>query len=84
MVNKEKFITKAYELDGSYVNYGDCLYSCCKDEGILEETYDYMVNQAKDVNDVDEKVYVLMGSPKPDLIIVNEDGTETLIKQKWD
>jgi hypothetical protein len=84
MVDREKFITKAHELKGSYVDYGRCMYSFCKDEGILEEAYDYMINQAKDVNDFDKKVYVLMGSPTPDLIIVDEDGTETIIKQKWD
>ena len=65
MANKQKFICVAQSLDGSYYDYGRCLYIITHANGIDDEVFDYMVNIACDVNEVDRKVYELLGKPDP-------------------
>ena len=65
MVNKQKFIGLAQSLDGSYYDYGRCLYIITHANGLDEEIFNYMVNVANDVSEVDRKVYELLGEPEP-------------------
>ena len=65
MVSKQKFIDLAQNLDGSYYDYGRCLYIIAHANGLDEEIFDYMVNVANDVNEVDKKVYELLSKPDP-------------------
>ena len=65
MVNKKDFIDKVQSLEGSYFDYGRCLFLMVKQNGILDEVADFAFNYAKSSYDLDEKVYELMGCPDP-------------------
>ena len=71
-VNKEAFIKAAQNLEGSYEDYGLCLYSLAKHNGILNETYQFMTTKAKNSDELDEEFYKLLGEPNPQVVIVDE------------
>ena len=75
-IDKESFISTAMNLDGSYYDYGRCLYSMSLQNNILEQVNDYMINYAKDVNDLDWFVYDLLGRPEPYIVV---DSTKHLV-----
>lgn len=64
-VSKQKFIDCAQSLDGAYYDYGRCLYIITHASGIDEQVFIFMVNEAHNVNEVDKKVYELLGEPSP-------------------
>ena len=73
IIKKNKFISLAMALEGSYFDYGRCLYAMATQNNILDEVYDYMINHAKDVNDLDWHVYKLLGEPEPYVVVDNNE-----------
>ena len=71
MIDRTKFINTADALTGSYEDYGRCVYSISYQNNILDEVYDFMTNNAKDVNDLDWHVYKLLGEPEPYVVVDN-------------
>ena len=72
MISKQKFIGLAQSLDGSYYDYGRCLYIIAHANGLDEEIFNYMVETATSVNEVDEKVYRLLGEPGAVPVVPNK------------
>ena len=85
MTTKDEFIARADSLKGAYIDYGRCLYQMALQNDLLDDVYNYMIDKAKDVNELDWYVYDLMGKPKPQLVIIDdetgEDCTEECIKK---
>ena len=85
MTTQNEFIAKADSLEGAYTDYGRCLYQMALQNNLLDDVYNYMANKAKDVNELDWYVYDLMGRPKPQLVIIDDDTgkdcTEECIKK---
>ena len=74
MIDKEQFIDKVLSLEGSYFDYGRCLYLMAKQNGILDEVADFAFHKAKSSYDLDEKVYELMGHPDPLPIVAAKES----------
>lgn len=72
IINKEAFIKAAQNLQGSYQDYGLCLYSLAKQHGILNDTYQFMTTKAKNSDELDEEFYKLLGEPNPQVVIVDD------------
>lgn len=75
MISKQEFIDFAQNLDGAYYDYGRCLYVIAHANGIDEQVFHFMEKEANNVNEVDKKVYELLGKPDP-LPIVTDDYPE--------
>ena len=72
IVDKELFINAAQSLEGSYDDYGLCLYTIAKQSGVVNDVYEYMTTQAKNSDDLDEAFYEFLGRPNPQITIIDK------------
>lgn len=74
MVDREEFINIAQNLDGSYTDYGRCVYSIAYNHNLLNEVFNYMTNKAKNTDDLDLFLFNHVYNPMPFCIV--DDITE--------